>query len=51
MLAYLYLLIISFISVSANNKETVFFLSYAELRFNFLLYIKGTEVPKISNVG
>lgn len=51
MLAYLYLLVISFISVSANSKETVFFLSYTELKLNFLMYIKGTEVPKISNVG
>lgn len=32
-------------------KEIVFFLSYSELRLNFLLYVQGTEVQKFSNVG
>lgn len=38
---------ISFINFSANSTEfSIFFLSYTELRLNFLLYSHGTECQK-----
>ena len=47
MLGRLYLSRISFINFSANSTElSIFFLSYTELRLNFLFYSHGTECQK-----